>query len=308
MLKPGDTIGLVSPAGCVKNKQPIDQYKSTITAQLTALGFKVKFAPHWDDCWGYLAGTDQQRADDLNNMFYDPNIDGILANRGGWGCARILPLLDYESIAKNPKIFVGFSDITACINAIHQQTGLVTFHGPVGIDTWAQDSIDVEWTQKLLASSAGTVAGLVLTNDERYQPELHTITPGIANGTLVGGNLSVLEGIVDTKYVPGSYKNHILFLEDVGEPPYRIDRMLTQLQLSGVLSEISGFVWGICPNCDNGNQFDVATVLDQHIQPLGIPAYRGAMFGHIHGQYTLPLGIYAQLDATKFTITLLESS
>jgi muramoyltetrapeptide carboxypeptidase len=306
-LKTGDTVGLINPAGATFHPDDV-----TIAHEvLTALGLKMKTGKHLLDRHGYLAGTDKHRADDINGMFANPDVKAILTLRGGWGCNRLLDLVDYKLISQNPKILMGYSDITSLLLALNAKTGLVTFHGPVGISTWNEYSTD--FVKKLLFNAEAfsmenpTEIGDHLT---RVKDRVLTINGGSAKGKLLGGNLSVLTAMVGSDYLP-DFKNNILFLEEVGEDIYRVDRMLTQLKLAGILGQISGFVFGKCSDCGPGKSyasFTLEEVLDDHIRPLGIPAWYGSMIGHIEKKFTIPLGIEAEIDADKGRISLLESS
>eukprot|EP00013_Stygamoeba_regulata_P020107 CAMPEP_0177647918 /NCGR_PEP_ID=MMETSP0447-20121125/10553_1 /TAXON_ID=0 /ORGANISM="Stygamoeba regulata, Strain BSH-02190019" /LENGTH=340 /DNA_ID=CAMNT_0019150529 /DNA_START=97 /DNA_END=1119 /DNA_ORIENTATION=- len=292
------TIGLVSPASYVDDPT----YPEQVTAQFKALGFSVKFGAHFNSTYGYLAGTDAERASDVNAMFADATVSGVMADRGGWGCARILPLLDYESIRTQAKPFMGYSDITACLVAVHVKTNMVVFHGPMGISDWSAGSLDQQAAFDIVQRGQAAV----IRNPAGYP--ISTINGGRATGRLIGGNLSVLAGIVGSSFVPEDWSEYVLFLEDVGEAPYRIDRMLTELQLAGILNQVAGFVWGTCTNCDDGSSFNVSQVLQQHLQPIGIPAFAGLRFGHISEQLTLPIGARVLLDANEGTLTMLESA
>ncbi|PLK46364.1 LD-carboxypeptidase [Emticicia sp. TH156] len=307
-LKPGDTIGLVCPAYSAFLKEEV---QITIES-LETLGFKVKKGDHMFDRYGYLAGTDADRAADINKMFADKSINGIMAMHGGWGCARILPLLDYKTIQQNPKVFIGYSDITALLLGIYSQTGLVTFHGPVGSSTWNSFSVE-NFKSLLLDANAVQLTNPVKKGDNLVQVDdrIYTINPGIATGRLTGGNLTVLSHILGSPYVP-DFKGSILFLEDVGEDIYRIDRMITQLKLAGILNQLSGFVFGKCTDCPPSKggygSLTMEDIFEDHIKPLNIPAFSGAMIGHIKDKFTVPVGIKATIDATKGSITLNESA
>lgn len=306
-LKEGATVGLVSPASASWLGEEIDVLRETVLA----LGLKPRLAPHALDRYGYLAGKDTDRAADLNAMFADDSVDAILCVRGGWGSNRLLQLLDYGTIAAHPKILLGYSDITALLNAIHARTGLVTFHGPVGVSSWSRFSLEA-FRRLLFQGEAGVLEpprppadALVQTKDR-----IRTLTPGVATGRLLGGNLTVLAAMLGSEYLP-DWSGSILFLEDTRENIYRVDRMLTQLKLAGVLGRISGFVFGKCTQCTPGDGYGSLTleeVLADHILPLKIPAWHGAMIGHIDQQFTLPLGIPARIDAERGTITLLEAA
>lgn len=307
-LKPGDTVGLICPAGAAFSKEVVQITKESIEA----LGLKVKMGKHVFDRFGYLAGTDQARAEDVNSMFADKSVQGILAIHGGWGCARLLPLLDYKTIQKNPKPLIGYSDITALLLAINAKTGLITFHGPVGSATWNKFSVDsfrqvlVDGSPALFENPKELGDNLTITKDR-----ITTITPGTAQGKLMGGNLTVLTAILGSDYLP-NWKDAILFLEDTNEAVYRVDRMLTQLKLAGVLDQVKGVVFGKCSDCEPGKgsygSLTLEDVLEQHLQPLKIPVYSGAMIGHITHKFTVPVGAEAQIDATAGTIRLLKSA
>jgi muramoyltetrapeptide carboxypeptidase len=304
-LAPGQVVGLINPAGATYLRQDVEYAKES----LSALGLHCEEGKHLLDRYGYLAGTDEARAEDVNAFFKDDGIDAIMAVRGGWGCARILPLLDYAAIGKNPKVLCGYSDITALLVAIHARTGLVTFHGPDGISTW--NAFSVEIFKRILFAGEPLILQNPRAPGDNLAPSkdrIDTITPGIARGPLIGGNLSVLAGIVGSPYLP-SGDGAVLFLEDVGEEIYRIDRMLTQLRLAGILDRLAGFVFGKCSNCSPGEGYGSLTlpdVLKDHIAPLKIPAWAGAMIGHIESKFTLPVGLAAEIDATAGTIRLLE--
>ena len=299
-LKPGDTIAISSPAGAVWDEAQIEKFKGIVES----LGFKVKLGQTLKEKHGYFAGADDLRAKEINTFFADNEVKGLFCMKGGWGCARILDKLNYEVIKKNPKVIMGFSDITSLLIALNHKTGLVTFHGPVGNSGWNDFSVDYI-KRVLMKKELVTYAYPELDADKPY-----AITPGKAKGILIGGNLTVLAGIMGSGYLP-HWKNKILFLEEAKEEPYAIDRMLTQLKLAGVLNNISGFVFGKCVKCDAEEPqkaFLFKEVLEQHIKPLGIPAFYGAMIGHIENKYTIPIGIEAEMDAGKCVIKLLESA
>jgi muramoyltetrapeptide carboxypeptidase len=297
-LKIGDTIGLISPAGIIET-QDIEDAKQTFQN----LGLNVKTGAHILDKNGYLAGTDINRAQDIHTMFADQSVKAILAMRGGWGCNRILPLLNYPLIRSHPKIIMGYSDITSLLLAINARSRLITFHGAVATSTWNPFTID--YFKRILF--AGEL--LTMTNNSTPEGKIEIITPGKARGKLIGGNLSVIAAMVGSAYLP-SWHNQILFVEDIGEDIYRIDRMLTQLKNAGILNQISGFIFGQCTNCQSSDQqsFTLMQILQQHIQPLKIPAWYGSMIGHIKDKFTIPIGLEVEIDADYGTITMLEAS
>ncbi len=306
-LKAGDTIGLINPAGATFHPDDVTIAEET----LAALGLKMKRGKHLLDRYGYLAGTDQARADDINDMYADPDVNAIITLRGGWGCNRLLDLIDYKSIAKHPKILMGYSDITSLLLALYAKTGLVTFHGPVGSSTWNEYSTD--FVKRLLFEAQTFTMGnpkKVGDNLTQTKNRILPIHSGQAQGKLMGGNLSVLTAMVGSDYLP-NFKGNILFLEEVGEDVYRVDRMLNQLKFAGILDDLSGFVFGKCSNCGSGEGYGSLTleeVLDDHIKPLGIPAWYGSMIGHIADKFTMPIGVEAAIDAAKGSITLKEAA
>ena len=296
-LKQGDTIGLISPGSILPEENQYDEIVKTISQ----LGFEVKVGANARRRYGNLAGTDDLRAADINQMFSDASIDAIIPFRGGWGSNRILDLIDFENIKENPKPLIGFSDITSLLLAIYAKTGLVTFHGPVGKSEW-NDFTTTHFRQVLMSERIP-----VLKNAANTDQKVKTITPGSATGPLLGGNLTVLTSMLGSDYLP-DWEGAILFLEDIGEDVYRIDRMLTQLKLNGILNKISGFIFGRCTDCEPGNKFSLSLeqVLKDHIQVLGVPSYYGSMIGHIDNMFTLPIGISAEMNAESGSIKILE--
>ena len=306
-LAAGDVVGLVDPASATWEPIDVDIVEDT----LTALGLVAKRGAHLLDRRGSLAGSDRDRAADVMAMFTDPSVKAVLPVRGGWGCARILPHLDFEAIRRNPKVLMGYSDLTALLLAIHARTGLVTFHGPNGASEWNATSADF-FTRVVLKAEAVTFTNPREKGETLAQTEYRTrtITPGVVSGRLLGGNLSVLTALLGSPYLP-DFRDAILFLEDVNEAPYRIDRMLTQLALAGVLKAARGVIWGTCHECEPDAGFGSLTIpdlLDDHVKPLGVPAWRGALVGHIDRQFTLPIGADVEIDATAGSIRMLSAA
>jgi len=299
-LKFGDTVAISSPAGAVWDDKQIEIF----TNILKGFGFKVVLGKTLYEKFGYFSGSDEFRAKELNDFFADKNIKAIFCMKGGWGCARIIDKINYDQIKGNPKILIGFSDITTLLIAITAKTGLITFHGPVGNSSWNDYTKNV-FSEVCIKGNAHTFPENPVLEDK-----IVTINNGVAKGQLVGGNLTVLTGIMGSNYLP-NFKNKILFLEEAKEEPYSIDRMLTQLKLCGVLDSINGFVFGKCAKClaeEPLKAFTFDEVINQHIKPLGIPAFYGSMIGHIENKFTIPLGINAQINADIGRITLLESA
>lgn len=307
-LAAGQTIGLVIPSSANWDPTDIDVIVDTVTA----LGLKPKLGKHVNDRYGYMAGRDEDRASDITAMFKDDTVDAIHCIRGGWGAARLLPLLDFDAIAKNPKILVGYSDITALHLAIQARTGLITFHGPNGASAWNEFSRG--WMQKVMWQ--GEQANFANPNQTpgflaQQKNRTRTITPGRARGRLIGGNLTVLTTLLGSRFIP-DFTGAILFLEDVNEEPYRVDRMLTQMKLAGILDAVAGVVWGSCAKCEPGpggyGSLTIPDILNDHVKSLGVPAFYGAMFGHISEQFTLPHGGEVELDADACTLTMREAA
>lgn len=303
-LAPGDTVALVSPSSAVSD--PLDLQLAREVME--ALGLRVVAGAHYAERRGHLAGSDAERAGDLNAAFADPDVAAIVCTRGGSGAARLLPLLDYEAIRGNPKALLGYSDVTALHCAIQARTGLVTFHGPIGTGSWNRFNADqfrrVFFERELIRYENRIEAGDELVPRRN---RTRTLVPGQARGRLLGGNLTVLTALAGSPYLP-DFDGAILFLEDVSEAPYRVDRMLTTLRLMGVLDRIAGFVFGECTDCEPGDGYGsltLAQILDDFIVPLGIPAYTGAMIGHIREQFILPVGGEVELDADAGTLRLL---
>ena len=295
-LRAGGTIGLASPAGASFTDKGLVE----VETMLAERGYRTKRAPNVLATYGYMGGSDQERASDLNALFADDEIDAILPLRGGWGCARILPLLDYDLIRARPKVVCGYSDVTSLLSGLYAQAGLIGFHGPVGTSTW--NALTLRYW--LPAVSGGTFLATEPTED------LSTITPGVAEGPLFGGNLTVLSALVGTPYFPDT-TGHVLFLEDVGEEPYRIDRMLTHLGLAGVLDGAAAVYFGDCRRCEASAGFRSLTldqVLRDHLEPLGVPVWKGRMVGHVADKLTLPIGVRARVDASTGTLETLDSA
>ena len=279
-LKPGDTIGIVAPAG------PFDSEKfmkgKTV---LESMGFQTFFDEGIFQKHGFLAGTDIQRANQVNRLFADPIVQAIFCARGGYGSMRILPLINFKIIQKNPKIFFGFSDISALLSVLYDQCGLVTFHGPV-VTTLANAT---EKTLTALQTALTSPKALELTPGNGK-----VIKPGVCSGLVAGGNLTTLCHLVGTSYTP-NLKGKILLLEDVGEMPYRIDRMLTQMRLAGCFNEIAGLILGAFKECGHLNE--IGEIFSHIFEDKDIPILAGFEMGHGEHNLTIPIGLSATLDA-----------
>lgn len=302
-LTVGDTLGVVAPSSPPKDKASIDRGKE----KLETLGFNVKLGPScFETHGGYLAGTPDTRARDVNGMFQDPEVDAIMCLRGGYGTPQILHLLDYDLIAENPKLFIGYSDITALHTAIGQKSGLATVHGPMLASDIAGDFSDFSMQSLLRTLTERSPLG-ELTNPPGE--EIECLVGGMAQGKIVGGNLSLITATLGTPYELDT-KDKILFLEDVGEEPYRVDRMLTQLALAGKLDDAAGFVigdWSDCESKDYPDGFTVFDLLEKIMPPFGKPAIYNVKAGHCEPTLTIPFGVETTLDATRIKLTVEES-
>ncbi len=304
-LRPGHTVGLITPGSYIS-----DEALEKTVANMLKLGLRVKMGKNVRAKHGFVAGTDQQRLDDLHTMFSDQAVDAVWCARGGYGCTRLLPKIDYGLIRRNPKILIGYSDITALLNAIFHKTGLVTFHGPVGASEFSLYT-EAQVRAVLMEGKAPYPIPLAEPNESNegplYQPQV--IRPGTAEGTLMGGNLSLLAAMAGTGYLPDP-AGAIVFMEDIGEAPYRVDRMLTQLRQAWPLKAAAGIALGIFADCAREEGSDSLTLpetLQEQLRPTGAPVAYGFPFGHIDHQCTFPVGLRARLDAAARSVTLLES-
>lgn len=294
-LKIGDKVAVVGLAGAVWNKKVIPNFKLV----LENLGLLPWFAPSVYKQSGYLSGTDDERLNDLKQALLDPEIKAVFCIRGGWGIARIVENMDWEWFVENPKIIIGFSDITYLLNAITFRTGLVTYHGPVGNSGW--NSFTVDALKKALFSSEV----LQLSTDALQQIDAKIHRPGKAKGALIGGNLCVFASMLGSPYFPDC-QGKILVLEEIGEEPYRIDRMLSSLRLAGVFSQISGLILGEFTDCypeSPEHSYSLSEVLQQHFGAAEFPVLSNAPIGHTENKWTLPFGVEAVLDADLGTLT-----
>ena len=286
-LRPGDLIGVISPSGPVDEPElqaGLDMIKSS--------GFEVHKGAHVFCRKGYLAGDDEKRLKDLHAMFTNRDIKAVFCTRGGYGTMRLLDKINYALIRENPKIIAGFSDITALLIAIHEKTGLITFHGPV--------------IQGLAVGNRDSFKGLIhtLTIGEPLKISLgdgYALVSGAATGPLTGGNLSLICSLIGTPYFP-ALRGDILFIEEKGEPLYRIDRMLTHLLLSGSLNGLAGVVAGEFTGC--ADMADINELLFDRLSGLRIPVATGLSTGHGMENITLPIGLSAQLDTGSMALSI----
>lgn len=305
-LQKGDTIALVAPAGAA----PASQIEAA-SANIEKRGFKVRLAQGLDARRGYLAGHDKSRAAALNAAIRDPEVKAILCLRGGYGSPRILDQLDYEALKRQPKIIIGYSDITALLLAVREKSGLVAFHGPMGRE-WSLGKGISPYAEKYFwdAFAAGSP---LFSNWGGERPagmkSPTAIVEGSAEGRLTGGNLSLISSLMGTPYEIDT-RGGILFLEEVQEKPFRIDRMLNQLRLAGKLKEAAGILLGAFTGCDAQDpegDLSLSEVFLDYFASLGVPVLTDFPAGHVADQATLPMGVLVRLDATAKTLTLLES-
>lgn len=305
-LKPGDRVGLIAPASAVSRAA----FEKTLE-NIAALGFHAEYTDNVRVKKGFLAGTDEQRLQDLHQMFRREDIAAVWCVRGGYGSARLLPGIDYALLRQQAKPFIGYSDITALHCAIQHRCGMTTFHGPVAASSYTP------YTRKQI---------LGLLTDPEFQllldpadPELPadskqalSLSPGIVRGALAGGNLSLICSLMGTPFEP-DFKGKVVFLEDIGEEPYRIDRMLTQLLLAGKLQDCAGIALGQWKDCESKSEdpdypdsLSLLEVIRERLGNLGKPVVYGLPFGHVENHAVLPVGAQAELNAETLQLRILD--
>ncbi len=305
-LRPGDTLGVIAPA----SHGNVQAALAGIT-WLENQGFQIRLGKTVNRNWGYLSGTDAERAADIHAMFAAPDVAGIICLRGGYGTMRLLELLDYPLIQNHPKIFIGYSDITALHISISQHTGLITFHGPM-VASDMNEGLS-EYTRNCLFRAVTTVEPLGLINNPPLTPAPVFIVPGTAAGRLTGGNLSLIAATLGTPYEINT-QGKILCLEEIGEEPYRIDRLLTQLLLAGKLQDAAGIVFAQCVDCTDRSPepklpvFQLEEVLQDRLGGLKKPVLYQLHFGHTPDKATLPLGVTAILGTDVRGLVITETA
>lgn len=302
-LGQGAKVALVSPAGDNSDPEALEK----ASARVRGWGWEPVMGRHAGGRFAYFGGTDAERAADLVWALEDDSIDGVVCIRGGWGCARILDRLDFDALKAKPKVLLGYSDITALLVAFHQACGWVTFHGPVAA------SSDSEFSDHCLRRVVGETgaAGLLLgpeTEDPDF--EFRTVAAGRGEGVLTGGNLAILSSLCGTPWqVKG--EGAVVFLEDVGEAPYRIDRMLTQMLSAGCFRGCMGVLVGQFTRCDSEapeSPWKVADVVADRLGGLGVPVLAGCPIGHVKEKWTLPLGCRVRVDADARSVEVLDGA
>jgi muramoyltetrapeptide carboxypeptidase len=305
-LAPGARVALIAPAGPLLERD--DRTRGEELCR--ALGFEPVLAANAGSKYGYLAGTDEQRLADLNAAFANPRVDAVWCLRGGYGMTRILPGVDFGALERRPKAVIGYSDITALINAIARRSGIVAFHGPMSrsslspFSRWHFDRVLTNLSEAGRLGRIAQPADVLVPRDNRVV----TLSPGVAEGRLFGGNLTLLQALIGTPYFP-DLDDAILFLEDVGEDLYSVDRMLAHLRMIGALNKLKGIIIGRFTEMKRGTDdgalgFD--EVLETYLLPLKIPVAYGFPLGHIDDQWTLPIGVKARLDASACEVEILE--
>lgn len=305
-LREGDTVAVIAPASGAS-----DATFERALANIEMLGLKPKVGKFARGTNDFFSGTDKERLHDFHWAFEDKEVNGVWCIRGGSGAPRLLPDINYSLIKKNPKVFVGFSDITALHLAISQQTGLITFHGPVASSEFS-DYTKTNFVNTLMSPSANYAIRPSEYNLSQpsalFKPNV--ITAGRSRGRLVGGNLSLLAALAGTPYALKQLNGAILFAEDINEPPYKVDRLLTQLRQSCDLRSLSGIALGVFSSSQAATDAETGStrrVLKDRLGDLGIPVISGLSFGHIRDNCTLPVGVEAELDTAAATLTLKES-
>jgi muramoyltetrapeptide carboxypeptidase len=307
-LRAGDKLGLITPGSYISIEERDESIKN-----LKKLGFELVYTDKLMLMNGYFSGKDKERAEDINEMFERDDIKGIVCARGGYGCVRTLPHINYNLIKENPKVLIGYSDVTALLYGIYKNTGLITLHGPVGISTY--NDFSKKYFEHVLINPSeelNLISSVSVNNDNIYG--LTTLSSGTASGELVGGNLSIVVSLIGTEYDIDT-KGKIIFLEEYMEEPYRVDRMLTQMMQAGKFDETAGVALGVFRKCESKeenpsftNSYTLMEVLKDRLSDLKIPVVYGLSFGHVKDKFTIPFGIKAELDADNYKLKLLEAA
>lgn len=294
-LKKGDSVALFAPAGAVFENHHVEK----LTSVLNQLGYRVELAKNLNLKKGYLAGNDKERLSAFHDLIRNKEVKALIAVRGGWGCARILKDIDLDLIKSNPKIIMGYSDLTSLLNYITENTGLITYHGPMAYSTWNELALS-EFSSRFVHQNKTQFIN-------KLDEENYSNNKGVAQGKLCGGNLTVISHMIGTTYAINS-ANKILFLEEINEEPYVIDRMLTQLRDADVFKKASGIVLGKFHKCIpeiEEKSITLTEVFDYHFKDLDIPVFGFANFGHVKDKYILDIGREAKINTSNFRIDLL---
>lgn len=297
-LKKGATIGIVAPASCTTYEKVLEAKKN-----IEKMGYNVVLGECAQKKWYSYAGTDEERAREINNFFRDKNIDAIMCMRGGYGCNRLIELIDFQVIRENPKIFIGYSDITTLHVGINEKAGLITFHGPMAVSNFT-NNYNEDTYKNFLEILTESVEKREIKN---FSKDLEVLRKGRAKGKLVGGNLATLIATLGTEY-DLDYRGKILFLEEIGEKTYKIDRFLNQLKKHGVFEKVEGIVLGDFKNCppDSDRDMSLLEVFYDYFKDYEKPVLYNLESGHSEPMLTLPLGAMCELDGESKKITILE--
>jgi len=303
-IKNGDLIGIISPASSPDDLTLVESGVKYIEG----LGYRTTLGKNVAKTRGYLAGTDAERVDDIHQMFGDKNVKAIFCLRGGYGAFRILDKIDYKVIRNSPKIFVGFSEITALQMAFLKKVNLITFAGPMVLPNFSKDiSRYTEENFWRMITSTKKSPNIRIPEFEKLLP----LNPGNTSGRIVGGNLSVFVSLLGTKYLP-NLKDKILFLEEINEPPYKIDRMLNQLKLNKVFEKVKGIILGSFTDCveldKNKKTLTLQEVGEDYFNDLSVPVIHSFPHGHIKDLVTIPIGSKVKLNASKVLVEFTESA
>jgi muramoyltetrapeptide carboxypeptidase len=309
-LCPGDTVGIIAPSSPPPDPKAVDRAADAVEQ----FGFVPRLSNNIRARNGFLAGGDRERAADVMQMFTDKEVKAIICLRGGYGAARMLSLLDYRVIRRHAKIFSGFSDITSLHCAFAKKVNMVSIHAPM-LNGGLQSKELKEFTRASFfrtITEAKPPGSVVADYDKK---NISTVRCGVAEGCLIGGNLSVLCAAIGTRFEP-SFKGKILFIEDVHEQPYRLDRMLTQLLNAGILQQVAGVAVGINSDCEDDGKDQVldeyrqspADVMAERLEPLGVPVVMGLPFGHVEFNATIPVGALARLDGDNGDLIITEAA
>ncbi len=295
-LSKGDTIGVIAMSSTLFEVEKID----IGVKHLESLGYNVVLAPNLKDNVKYFSGSVETRVSELMRFFADPSIDMIMALRGGFGAIQILDLIDYDVIKNNPKIFVGFSDLTSFLQALHKKTGLVGFYGPMLTSNFGDPDHDIQTDEWLVSLLSGEKTVLCEEFDIVSSVDFNEV-----EGTILGGNLITFMSLMGTKYQP-DLKDSILFFEDIGEKSYAIDRALSQLLLNEKIGQVKAFVFGDFNDCPTRNEHEeeLFDLIKNKLSPLNIPVITGVPSGHCHPMMTLPIG--SSIKITPNSISLAE--
>ena len=302
-LRKGDAIGIISPASSEDDVTLVNKGIKYIES----LGYRTELGKNLNNNRGYLAGTDEERIEDIHQMFNDKNVKAIFCLRGGYGASRLLDKIDYNLIKRNPKIFVGFSEITSLQMAFLKKIKLITFAGPMVVPNFSKNRSEYTEEKFWQLITSNKKPGKLLSPRLKKIPNINS---GIASGRLVGGNLTVFTSLIGTKFFP-ELKDKILFLEDVSESPYKIDRMINQLRLNQVFKKVKGIILGRFVDCiehdANKKTLTLGEIMHDYLKDINVPVIYTFPHGHVKDILTLPIGVKTKLNASRGFVEILEN-